>query len=149
MVAGLLINPLITPFSSYFLSLRASSCVRGDRKSLSGYHGGGNYGYTKFVLGLGGGYKMRFFVIPPLVIVILPARHPIDASVVASHGLPNINGCPSSPLRGFMIWKSVGYSQDSMEMATSCNVPIGRTTDQSANCNIITVGSKELKPRVL
>jgi hypothetical protein len=34
-------------------------------------------------------------------------------------------------------------------MAISCNVPTGRTTNRSANCIIIAVGSKELKPRVL
>jgi hypothetical protein len=149
MVDRLLINPLFTSSSSWFLSLRDSSYVRGAHKSLSGYRGGGNCGYTKVGLGLAGGYKMRFFVIPPLVIVILPTRHPMYASAIASHGLPNINGFPSSPLLGLMMRKSVGYSQESTEMAISCNVPIGRTTDRSANCNIIAVGSKELKPRVL
>jgi hypothetical protein len=58
MVAGILINSLITPSSSWFLSLRASSYVRGARKSLSGYHGGGNCVYTKVGLGLAGGYKL-------------------------------------------------------------------------------------------
>jgi hypothetical protein len=88
-------------------------------------------------------------VIPPLVIVILPTQHPMYASAVASHGLPSINGFPSSPLVGLMMRKSTGYSQESMEMAISCNVPTGQTTNQYANCNIIAVGSKVLKPRVL
>jgi hypothetical protein len=61
--------------------------VRGARKSFSGYRGGGNCGYTKVGLGLVGGYKRIFFVIPPLAIFILPIRHPMYASVVASHGL--------------------------------------------------------------
>jgi hypothetical protein len=129
--------------------MRASSCIRGDRKSFSGYRGGGNFGYTKVGLALAGGYKVRFFVIPPLVIVILPTRHPMYASVIASHGLPNTNGCPSSPLLVLMMRKSSGYSQESTEMAISCNVPTGRTTNRSANYSIIAVGSKELKPRVL
>jgi hypothetical protein len=149
MVAGLLINPLISSSSSWFLILRDSSCVRGARKSFSGYRGGENCGYTKARLGLAGGYKVRFFVIPPLVIVILPARHPMYEFVVASHGLPSINGCPSSPLLGLMMRKSTGYSQESTKMAISCNVKTGRTTDRSANYNIIGVGLKELKPRVL
>jgi hypothetical protein len=73
MVAGLLINPLIMSSSRWFLSLRASSYVRGARKSFSGYRGGGNCEYMKVGLGLAGGYKVSFFVIPPLVIVILLA----------------------------------------------------------------------------
>jgi hypothetical protein len=123
--------------------------MRGARKSFSGYHGGGNCEYMKVGLRLAGGYKMRFFVIPPLAIVILLVRHPMYASAIASQGLPSINGCPSSLLLGLMMRKSVGYSQESMEMDISCNVPTGRTTDRSANCNIIAVGSKESKPRVL
>jgi hypothetical protein len=125
MVAGILINPLIMSSSSWFLSLMASSCVRGAHKSLSRYLDGGNCGYMKVGLGLAGGYKMRFFVIPPLVIVILHARNPIYVSSIASHGLPSINGFPSSLLHGLMMRKSVGYSQELTEMATSCNVPIG------------------------
>jgi hypothetical protein len=149
MVVRLLISPLITSSSSWFLSLMASSYIRGALKSLFGYCGGGNCGYTKVGLGLAGGYKMRFFVIPPLVIVIFHVRHPMYTSVVASHGLPSINGCPSSPPLGLMMRKSVEYSQESTKMAISCNVPTSRTTDQYANCNIIVVGSKELKPKVL
>jgi hypothetical protein len=103
----------------------------------------------KVGLGLAGGYKMRFFMIPPLVIAIFSVRHPMYASVIASHGLPNINGCPSSPPFGLMMRKSARYSQESTKMAISCNVPTGRNTDRSANCNIIVVGSKEIKPRVL
>jgi hypothetical protein len=131
------------------LILRAYSYVRGAHKSFSGYRGGGNCGYTKVGLGLAGGYKMRLFVIPPLVIVILPTQHPMYTSFVAIHGMPSINGCPSSPLLGLIIRKSIGYSQESMEMAISCNVPTGLTTDRSSKCNIITVGLKESKPRVL
>jgi hypothetical protein len=125
MVAGLLINPLITSSSSWLLSLRASSCVRGARKSFSRYRGGGDYGYTKVGLGLVGVYKMRLFVIPPLAIVILPIQHPMYGYVVASHGLLNINGFPSSPLLGLMLRKFVGYSQELTEMAISCNMPTG------------------------
>jgi hypothetical protein len=91
---------------------------------------------------------MRFFVIPPLAIVILPIRHPMYASVVASHGLPSINGFPSSPLLRLMMRKSARDSQELTEMAISCNVPTGQTIDRSANCSIIAVGSKESKPRV-
>jgi hypothetical protein len=82
-MVGLLINPLITSSSSWFLSLRASSSVRGAHRSFSGYHGGGNCGYMKVGLGLAGGYKMRFFVTPPLEIVILPILNPMYASVVS------------------------------------------------------------------
>jgi hypothetical protein len=92
---------------------------------------------------------MRLFVIPPLAIVILRIQHPMYASSVAIHGLPSINGCPSSPLLGLMIRKSTRYSQELTEMVISCNVPTGRTIDRSANCNIIAVGLKESKPRVL
>jgi hypothetical protein len=48
-----------------------------------------------------------------------------------------------------MMRKSTGYSQELMEMDVSCNVPTGRTTVQFSNCNIIVVGSKESKTRVL
>jgi hypothetical protein len=71
------------------------------------------------------------------------------ASTVARHVLSSINGCPSSPLLGLMMRKFAGYSQESTEIAISCNVPTGRTIDQFSNCNIIGVGSKESKPRVL
>jgi hypothetical protein len=71
------------------------------------------------------------------------------ASAIASHGLPSINGFPSSPLLGLMMRKSTGYSQESVEMAISCNVPTGQTIDRSTNCSIIVVGLKESKPRVL
>ena len=86
---------------------------------------------------------MRFLVTPPLAIVIVPDRQPMYASAIASHALPNINGCPSSPLLGLMMRKYVGYSQESTEMAISRSMPSGLTTDQSANCNIIEVGLKE------
>jgi hypothetical protein len=92
---------------------------------------------------------MRFFVTPPLEIVILPVWHPMYTSVVVSHGIPSINRCPSSPLLGLMMRKSTGYSQESTIITISCSVPTGITTDQSANCKIIGVGSKESKPRVL
>jgi hypothetical protein len=86
---------------------------------------------------------MRFLVTPPLEIVIVPDQQPMYASTFMSHGLPNINGCPSSPLFGLMMRKSTRYSQESTEMAISCSVPSGLTTDRLANCNIIRVGSKE------
>ena len=129
MVVGLLINPLITSSSSYFLSLRDSSSVRGARKSFFGYRGGDKCGYMKVGLGLVGGYKMRFFVTPPLVIVIFPIQYPMYTSVVVSHGLPSINGCPSSSLLGLMMRKSAGYSQESTEISMSCSVPTGLTID--------------------
>jgi hypothetical protein len=68
---------------------------------------------------------------------------------VARHGIPNINGCPSSLLLGLINRKSTGYSQESTEISTSCNVTTGLTTDLSANCNIIEVGSKEVISRML
>jgi hypothetical protein len=148
-MVGLLMKLLITSSSNWFLSLRDSSSVRGDHRSFSGYLGGGNCRCMIVRLGLAGGYRMRFFLTPPLSIVMLPMRHPMYASVVASHGLPNINGFPSSPLLGLMMRKSIGYSQESTEISMSCNVPIILTTDQSTNCNIIGVGSKESKPKVL
>jgi hypothetical protein len=92
---------------------------------------------------------MRLFVALPLEIVILPVRHPMYAYVVVSHGLPSINGFPSSPLLGLIMRKSVGYSQESNEIAISYNVSIGLTTDLSSNCNIIELGSKEVKPKTL
>jgi hypothetical protein len=100
-------------------------------------------------LGLAEGYTMRLFVAPPLAMVMFPMRHPIYASVVASHGLPSINGWPSSPLLGLIMRKSAGYSKESIEIAISYNVPTGLTTNRSTNCNIIGVGSKEVKPRML
>jgi len=88
---------------------------------------------------------MRLFVAPPLEIVMLLVRHPMYASAVVSHGLPSINGCPSSPLLGLIMRKLVGYSQELTEIAISCNVPTSLTTDRSTNCNIIGVGLKEVK----
>ena len=68
---------------------------------------------------------------------------------VARHGLPSNNGCPSSPLLGLIMRKLARHSQKSTEISISYNVPTGLTTDRSSNCNIIGVGSKESKPRVL
>ena len=99
-------------------------------------------------LGLVGGYRMRFFVSPPLAIVMFPMKHPIYAYVVVSHGIHSINGYPSTPLLRLIMRKSAGYSQDSTEIDISYNVPTGLTTDRSTNCNIIGVVSKEVKPRV-
>jgi hypothetical protein len=99
-------------------------------------------------LGLARGYRMRFFVAPPLAIFMLLMQHPMYASAAVSHGLPSINGCPLSPLLGLIMRKSAGYSQESTKIDISCNVPTVFTTDRSTNCNIIGVGSKELKPRV-
>ena len=53
---------------------------------------------------------MRFFVALPLEIVMFPVQHPMYASVVVSHGLPNINWCLSSLLLGLITRKSAGYS---------------------------------------
>jgi hypothetical protein len=80
---------------------------------------------------------------------MLLVRHPMYASVVGSHGCPNINGCPLSLLLGLITRKSVGYSQDSTEIAMSSNVLTGLTTDLSSNYNIVEVGSKELIPKTL
>jgi len=146
---GLLMKIMITSSSNWFLSMRSSSSVRGDRRYFFGYIGGDNCGCMIFRLGLAGGYMMRFFVTPPLEIVILPMRHPMYAFVVAGHGLPSINGCPSTPLLWSMMRKSVGYSQESTEIAILCNMPTDLTTDRSTNYNIIGVGSKESKPKVL
>jgi hypothetical protein len=41
-MAGVLMKLLITSSSSWFLSLRASSNVRGDHRFIFGYLGGGN-----------------------------------------------------------------------------------------------------------
>jgi hypothetical protein len=92
---------------------------------------------------------MRFFVALPLAIVMFPVQHPMYASVVVSHGLPNINGCPLIPLLGLIMRKLVEFSQESIEIAISFNVSIGLTTNLSTNCNIIEFGLKEVKPRVL
>ena len=100
-------------------------------------------------LGLVGGYKIRFFIALPLTIVMFLVQHPMYASFVASHGRPNINGCPSSQLLGLITKKSSGYSQDSTEIAMSCNLPTGFTTDLSMSSNIVEVGSKEVIHRTL
>jgi len=65
---------------------------------------------------------------------------------VASQGLPKISGCPASWVLGFIIRKSVGYSQESTETMTSCRVPSGLTTDQSANSSKVEVGSTDVMP---
>jgi hypothetical protein len=101
------------------------------------------------ILGLAGGYMMRFFVAFPLEIVMLPVQHPMYAFAIVSQGIPNVNGCPSSLLLRLITMKSTGYSQESTEIAKSCNVSTGLTTDLLTNCNIIEVGSKEVIPRTL
>jgi hypothetical protein len=100
-------------------------------------------------VGLDGGYVMRFFVALPLTIFMLHVRRPMYAFVVASHGLPNINGCPSSLLLMLITRKSTGYSQESTRISISCNVSSSLTTDISTSYNIIEVGSKEVIPRML
>jgi hypothetical protein len=92
---------------------------------------------------------MRLLLAFPLAIVMFPMRHPMYASVVVSHGLPNINGCLSSLLLGLITRKYDGYSQESTEIATSCNVFTNLTIDLLANCNIIEVSLKEVIPRML
>ena len=149
MAVGFLMKLLVTSSSSWFFSLRASSSVRGDHRFSSGYLGGCNYWCMTGKLGLAGGYMIRFFVAFPLAIVMLHVRHPMYASAIASHGRPNINECPSSLLLGLITRKSTGYSQESNEIAMSCNVLTGLTIDLSTNSNIIEVGSKEVIPSVL
>jgi hypothetical protein len=92
---------------------------------------------------------IRFFIELPLEIVIFHVRHPMYAFVVASHGYPNINGCPSSLLLGLITRKSAGYSQESTEIFMYCNVPTSLTIDLSTNSNIVEVGLKEVIPRTL
>ena len=65
---------------------------------------------------------------------------------MASQGLPKINGCPLSRVLGFIIGKSVGYSQESTETMKSCSMPSGLTTDRSANSNKVEVGSADVMP---
>ena len=65
---------------------------------------------------------------------------------MASQGLPKINGCPSSRVLGFIIRKSVGYSQESIETMTSRSVPSGLTIDRSANSSKVEVGSIDVMP---
>jgi hypothetical protein len=60
---------------------------------------------------------IRFFVELPLAIVMLLVRHPMYASVVASHGRPNINGFPSSLLLGLITRKPTRYSQELTEIS--------------------------------
>ena len=65
---------------------------------------------------------------------------------MASQGLPKINGCPSNRVFGFIIRKSVGYSQESTKTMTSCSAPSGLTTDRSANSSEVEVGSTDVIP---
>ena len=97
-------------------------------------------------LGYAGGYKAKFLIFGPLVMVIFPCRQPIQASAVANQGLPKINGCPSSQVLGFIIKKSVGYFQESTKTMTSCSVPSSLTTDRSANSSKVEVGSTDVMP---
>jgi hypothetical protein len=95
----------------------------------SRYLGGCNIWCMLGRLGLARGYKIRFFIALPLAIVMLHVRHPMYAYVVASHGFPNINGCPSNLLLGLITRKSVGYSQELTEISMSCNAPSSLTTN--------------------
>jgi hypothetical protein len=88
-------------------------------------------------LGLAGGYKIRFFIALPIEIVMLHVRHPMYASIIASHGCPNINECPSSLLLRLITRKSARYSQESTKISMSFNVLIGLTNDLLANSNIV------------
>jgi hypothetical protein len=107
---------LITSSSSWFLSLRASSSVIGDRRFFFGYIGGGNYCCMIGGLDLAGGYMMRFIVEFPLAIFMFPMQHPMYASAVVSHGLPNINGGSSSLLIGLITRKPTGYPKSRLKL---------------------------------
>jgi hypothetical protein len=140
---------LITSYSSWFLSSRASSNVRGDHRFPSRYLGGCNYRCMTGTLGLVGGYKIRFFITLPLEIVMLHVGHPMYASVVTSHGRPNSKGCLSSLILGLITIKSTWYSQELIEIDIYSKVPTGLTIDLSSSSNIVEVGLKEVIPRIL
>jgi ABC-type microcin C transport system permease subunit YejB len=103
----------------------------------------------KKTLGLVGGYKIRFFTTIPQEIVMLHVGHPMYASIVAIHGCPNINECPSSLILGLITRKSTRNSQDSIDIDISSKVATGLTTDLSSSSNIAEVGFKEVIPRIL
>jgi hypothetical protein len=123
--------------------------VRGDRRFPFGYLGGFNCRCMTGTLGLAGGYKIRFFITLPLAIVMLHVGHPMYAFVVASHGHPNINGCPSSLILGLITRKSTGYSQESIKIDIYSKVLIGLAIDLSSSSNIVEVGAKEVIPKIL
>ena len=63
----------------------------------------------------------------------------MKASVVASHGIPRINGFPPKLFLGVKIIKSIGYSQKSKDTYISSNTPSSLITYLSTNCNSVGV----------
>jgi hypothetical protein len=64
---------------------------------------------------------------------MFPILHPIWASAVGNHGLPKIRGYPQSLALGCSTLKSVGHSQESIDIVISSNTPSGLTVDLSAS----------------
>src|SRR5713101_2760430 len=87
-------------------------------------------------LGRAGGYRVRFLVSIPSDIIIDPDRQLMQASAVANHGLPRINGCPPSCDFGCNTKKSAGYSHESTDITRSSKIPSGLMVDLSANSKI-------------
>ena len=71
------------------------------------------------------------------------------AYVVASHGLPKINGCPPRYDLGYKRTKSTGYSHDSMKTNRSSRIPSGLIVDLSTIANMVEVGLRLASPNFL
>ena len=82
-----------------------------------------------------------------MFLMVLPSEIVMDldlqlmyASVVASHGLPKINGCLPSCELGCKTTKSAGYSHESTETTTSSTTPSLMQVDLSAISSMVGVG---------
>ena len=71
-----------------------------------------------------------------------PDLHPMKASAIASHGLPNTIGFPPDVDLGCSTNKSIGYYHESRDTISSSNTPSGLIRDRSANSSIVGVGRR-------
>ena len=84
--------------------------------------------------------RVIFFMENPSEIVMDPNLQLIQASVVASHGLPRINGCPPSYDLGYKTKNCVGYYHESIETTNSSKIHYGLILDLSTISNMVGVG---------
>ena len=89
---------------------------------------------------------MRFFISVPSDMVIDLDRQLMQASAIASQGLPRINGCPPSYDLGCKTKKSVGYCLESNELTRSSKIPSGLIVDLSASSKMVGVGLRLVSP---
>lgn len=79
-------------------------------------------------------------VIVPFDIIMFLGLQPMNASVVANHGLPKISGYPARLAFGCKAMKSEGHSHESNAMTKFSMIPLGFTVDLFANYKTIGVG---------